>query len=86
MAIGTFTKMSSAGRELAERHHEQHEDQRERDRDDDRELLRGALQALVLPCPLGVVADRQLHVAIERALRLLDERADVATAHVELRR
>ena len=51
MAIGTLTKMSSAGPNAAERHHEQHEDQRERDRDDDRELLRRATAGARTPLP-----------------------------------
>ena len=61
--------------ERAEREIEQAQDQGQGERHDDVEPLLGPLQVLELPAPLDGVAGRELHLAADSLLGLLDERA-----------
>ena len=57
-------------------------DQQERDRHDDDEPLRRSDELLERPAVLDPVAGRYVHVARETFADLVDERAEVAAAHV----
>ena len=70
--------------ERVEREVEQAQDQGQGQRHDDEEPPLGPLQVLELAAPLDRVAGRELHLAADPLLGLLDERADVAAPDVGL--
>jgi hypothetical protein len=80
---GTALKTSSEYLTLLNVAEEQQEDQQEADRHDDREPLLGRDEVLVLPAPHEPLPGGELDLRHLR-LRLVDERAQVAAAHVAL--